>query len=170
MTMQTREWRNIDKSDWGDGPWQDEADKVQWRDDATGFPCLIVRGPLGALCGYVGVSQGHPWYGLNYSDIDVRVHGGATFSAFCRDHDDDGKGICHVVDDGEDSRPWWVGFDCCHHRDFSPRYYADMRRIDGNTARLYKQQAWEIYRDMQYVKREVEGMAKQAKDADGQHG
>lgn len=48
--MDTREYRTIDKSD---GEWKDEPDKIQWQDEATGFPCLIVRGPSGALCGYV---------------------------------------------------------------------------------------------------------------------
>lgn len=57
----------IDKSQWGDGPWQLEPDRKQWRDEATGLPCLIVRHPsMGQLCGYVGVYPGHPAYGLNY--------------------------------------------------------------------------------------------------------
>lgn len=65
--MERIEYRNvIDKSQWGDGPWQSEPDKIQWQDEATGLPCLIVRGPVGALCGYVGVPKTHPAYGLHY--------------------------------------------------------------------------------------------------------
>jgi hypothetical protein len=65
--MQTLEYRTIDKTGWGEGPWLGEPDKRQWRDPATGLPCLIVRSPSGALCGYVGVSVGHPLHGVDYS-------------------------------------------------------------------------------------------------------
>ena len=49
--MQRIEYRTIDKSQWGEGPWQDEPDKIQWQDEETGLPCLIVRGHMGFLCG-----------------------------------------------------------------------------------------------------------------------
>lgn len=81
--MQTIEYRTVDKSGWGDGPWQSEPDKRQWRDEATGLPCLIVRGPSGALCGYVGVPATHPLHGKEYDAADVEVHGGLTFSDHC---------------------------------------------------------------------------------------
>lgn len=63
--MKTIEYTTIDKSTWGPGPWQEEPDKIQYVDEATGLPCLIVRnGPtIGALCGYVGVLPGHPLHG-----------------------------------------------------------------------------------------------------------
>jgi hypothetical protein len=41
--MKTKQWNNCDKSYWGEGPWQHEPDKMQWTDDDTGLPCLIVR-------------------------------------------------------------------------------------------------------------------------------
>lgn len=65
-----REWRNpeLDKASWGSGAWSDEADKVQWVDEATGLDCLIVRNNGGALCGYVGVPESHPLYGVGYSE------------------------------------------------------------------------------------------------------
>lgn len=107
--MQTIEYRTVDKSGWSDGPWQSEPDKRQWQDEETGLPCLIVRGPAGALCGYVGVSPEHPWHGKGYSacvspsrhedhegDDEgyhynctpcgvVSVHGGLTFAKGCAD-------------------------------------------------------------------------------------
>lgn len=63
--MNTIEYTTIDKSTWGPGPWQDEPDKIQYVDEATGLPCLIVRNgkEIGALCGYVGVLPGHPLHG-----------------------------------------------------------------------------------------------------------
>jgi hypothetical protein len=92
--MQTREWTTIDKSTWGDGEWQQEPDKMQWRDVATGLPCLIVRSSLsGALYGYVGVLPGHPYHGKGYSvlfanaesciETGPEVHGGVTFIGGC---------------------------------------------------------------------------------------
>jgi hypothetical protein len=98
--MKTIEYRHRDKSDWGEGPWQDEPDKRQWQDEATGLPCLVVRNRGGALCGYVGVPAGHPCFEVDYDDVygtynedytertsgplpDLEVHGGLTFSDFC---------------------------------------------------------------------------------------
>lgn len=40
--MQTIEYRTIDKTAWGDGPWLNEPDKKQWQDVETGLPCLAV--------------------------------------------------------------------------------------------------------------------------------
>lgn len=59
--MQYREWRFVDKSTWGPGPWADEPDKVQWQDETTGLPCMVRRGSpeIGVWCGYVGVAEGH---------------------------------------------------------------------------------------------------------------
>lgn len=65
--METKEWTTKDKSKWGFGQWMDEPDKMQWQDEATGLPCLMVRNNGGAWCGYVGLSEGHPFYGKEYS-------------------------------------------------------------------------------------------------------
>ena len=58
---------------WGDGAWVDEPDKAQWRDEATGLPCLLVRNQAGALCGYVGVYPQHPYWGKqdNYCGMEA---------------------------------------------------------------------------------------------------
>lgn len=42
-----------------------------WTDEATGLLCLIRKGSLGSLCGYVGVSHGHPWAGKSYNDCTL---------------------------------------------------------------------------------------------------
>jgi len=64
----------------------------------THVPCFM---PHGFANGYVGVPKGHPWFGKGINDIEVRIHGGLTYS--------------------EDRLPfrspdglWWVGFDTCH--------------------------------------------------------
>src|SRR5207244_1179897 len=93
--MNRIEYRDvIDKSSWARGQWDIEPDKIQWPDEATGLPCLIVRGPIGALCGYVGVPKGHPLHGIDYSQTIpgsqgnrpeglLNVHGGVTFADHC---------------------------------------------------------------------------------------
>lgn len=104
--METKQYTTIDKSEWPmRGQWDSEPDKLQWPDEATGLPCLIVRGPVGALCGYVGVSEGHPLFGKDYSacvwpdrheehekdgyhysctpSAALSVHGGITFARGC---------------------------------------------------------------------------------------
>jgi len=43
------------------------------------FPCAIWENSLGALCGYVGIPSGHPWYGDSKLD-QVDVHGGITYT------------------------------------------------------------------------------------------
>src|SRR5262245_28942541 len=114
--MKTIEYRWIDKEKWARGPWDQEPDKVQWSDLETGLPCLVVRHPrLGNWCGYVGVSEDHPWFGQAYYDeqVKIRCHGGLTYSNFCQPSDKE-HGICHVVESGESDKVWWFGFDCCH--------------------------------------------------------
>lgn len=106
--MLTKEYRTVDKSSWERGPWDSEPDKKQWLDQATGLPCLIVRNPMGALCGYVGVTKNHPAFGKSYGDDDacvegLEVHGGITFADFCS-HGDECTSICHVVEPGENDR------------------------------------------------------------------
>lgn len=143
----------IDKTGWVDGPWIYEPDKVQWLDEITGLPCLIVRNHHGALCGYVGVSAGHKYFGKKYDDVDGDVHGGLTFSGSCQPN---GR-ICHVVDDGEDV--WWLGFDCAHAFDLAPRYES---MFEAKFREAGLDRTWEdVYRDLSYVKGECRKLAAQ---------
>lgn len=101
--MDALEYFNVDdKAAWGVGPWVSEPDKAQWVDPATGLDCLIVRNGGGALCGYVGVPESHPWFGKGYSactrspaceeswcghspESAITVHGGLTFADACHE-------------------------------------------------------------------------------------
>lgn len=162
---EVKTWTFVDKSTWGDGPWQTEPDKVQWTDEETGLVCLVRRNPLGALCGYVGINPEHPWYGKGYSQclegcVDycdwnrnhspqerVYVHGGMTFSDVC--DGDEEEGICHVPEPGKEDDLWWFGFDCAHAGDVVPglRYqpfYGD-----------------ESYKNVAYVQDQCSKLAKQ---------
>lgn len=153
--MKTLEYRTEDKSEWGDGPWQGEPDKRQWQDPETGLPCLIVRNRLGALCGYVGVSKGHPAYEKHYDAVDVSVHGGLTFSNKCSPGDES-QSICHLVESGEDDDVWWLGFDCAHFQDYSPGMDSRLPAYLRDEHDFHN-----VYRDFPYVEREVTRLAKQ---------
>lgn len=155
--MQTKAYHTVDKSDWEQGPWTDEPDKMQWPDEETGLPCLIVRGPSGALCGYVGVAEGHPAFKRDYDEVyslaDIEVHGGLTYADMCQPSDDESRGICHLPDPGERDHVWWLGFDCAHAGDVCPKYDS---KFDGD-----------VYRSISYVKGHCGHLAHQLKAMEG---
>lgn len=151
----------IDKRAWGLGPWATEPDRVEF--ESEGFPCLIVRHEAsGHLCGYVAVPPGHPWHGKTESyswdddgnaidgGLDVRVHGGVSYAAFC-----DGN-VCHVPKPGEPDDVWWIGFDMGHCDDLSPLMHSQKWFANIPTV---------VYRTIQYVRAECESVARQAKAA-----
>lgn len=159
--MKAIEYRTIDKSTWGQGEWMHEPDKVQWQDKETGLPCLVVRHPgSGHWCGYVGVSNGHPYFQKHYADCAVEVHGGLTFASLCDPKEKPETGVCHIPEPGEDDHVWWLGFDCAHAGDVSPAY--DIKKYCA---------PWpgESYKDLEYVKCECEALAQQLHALMGQH-
>ena len=163
----------INRSEWSRGAWDNEPDKIQWQDKETGLPCLIVRNKLGALCGYVGISAGHPLFEVAYSGCCLRenkckgyycdhspessiyVHGGLTFADFCHPHEN-GRGICHIPSPGEPDHVWWFGFDCAHSGDIVP----GMIKYD-----LYE--AYADYRTISYVQDQCRQLAIQLKAKSG---
>ena len=91
------------RSLWPAGPWHlEQFDKVHWIDPATDMDCLMVRNAMGAWCGYVAVTEGHPAFGKSYNDVDPhpRVHGGLTFSDSCHE----GGKICHEPQPGRPNK------------------------------------------------------------------
>jgi hypothetical protein len=151
MSENTEE-KFLDRRGWPAGEWDGEPDRVEWR--SGDLPCLIVRGPLGALCGYVGMPPGHPWHGKDYGEVDVSIHGGLTYAEACAGH------ICHVAKPGEPDEVWWLGFDCAHAGDVSPSMLRYFR-----TSRHFHLMPGETYKNVAYVRAEVERLAAQARDA-----
>jgi len=143
---------SIPRSDWGPGPWQEEPDRVEFK--AYGFPCLMVRNAevTGSWCGYVALSPGHPYFEKPYCDVDVNVHGGLTYADHCCGD------ICHVPKKGETDNVWWLGFDCAHAFDCSPRLYAYTNAVFGKPPAFLGQGH---YWTCQEVREEVESLAKQ---------
>ncbi len=155
----------IDRSGWPPGPWDSEPDRKLWITH-VGFPAEIHRNAgHGHLCGYVGIPQGHPYYGRNFMGLDLHVHGGLTFAS---PSDECDLGNDHIgVHKGE--RLWWFGFDCCHGMDLAPLMAAmfggmNFLSKDGDAlapnpfprlARLG------TYRTIEYVTGECEDLAEQ---------
>lgn len=149
--METRIYTTIDRIGWPAGPWDNEPDKVQWPDPATGLPCLAVRNRyLGHWCGYVGVAPDHPLHGTDYSgiyDLDISAHGGLTYADACNDNGDECDSVCHVAGPGEPDHVWWFGFDCARLGDVSPgNEYSNSR---------------DEYRTLAYVQGECVNLARQ---------
>lgn len=127
--------------------WDNEPDHYENLDKPSGYPVAIIRSyGTGALCGYVGVPRSNRYYGRDYDDLHVDVHGGLTYS--------------------RDRKPgqqpngyWWFGFDCAHAGDFVPaiaRLRLDFRfnapdPMPGT------------YRNMVYVAKECASLAGQLK-------
>lgn len=133
----------VGKTDFPDGPWKSEPDRIEWRDEETGLVCLVVRVPrIGHLCGYVGVGPGHPDYERSYEDSDLNdidVHGGLTFAGGCRGP------VYHESASGEPAL-WWFGFDSAHIGDLLPAYHKNERGT---------------YKDVSYMRAECARLAKQ---------
>jgi len=118
-----------------DKPWESEPDYAAWHDADTGLQCLIKRHAAGGhLCGYVAVSDRHPLYRADCDDPRVQsldVHGGITYAGSPQPH------------------RWWLGFDCAHLGDLSPR--------------LPREFWWSgaVYRTFDYVREQCRQLARQ---------
>ena len=164
----------------GKGPWLGEADKVSWRDEASGYDCIMLRDTDdGFLSGYVGIPHDHPLWGWDNravpSDIGIEVHGGLTYSRLCEGGPSparrlavEARRICHVtlrpavyhpVEHAtdhriEDSHAWWFGFSCDHAYDLIPN-------ARPNSSGSKSSELARIYRDDAYVVRETIALAAQ---------
>ena len=172
----TKEW-SIPKKDWPPGPWHDEPDELKWVDPETGYSCLLLRGPSGSWCGFVGIPEGHPLYGVAYSEPaklpfllvlnllringhaflyrEEAVKGTATPENFLSCH----GGITYTSDsrgDDNDGR-WWFGFDCAHAFDLMPYHEASFSK------KPELRSTEDVYRDLEYAKTECACLAEQLK-------
>jgi hypothetical protein len=150
-------WTFHDKSQWPErGPWDNEPDKAQWQDEATGLACLMLRA-RSHWCGYVGVPETHPAFEKDYSTVGADVHGGLTFADFCQESHDGNieRLVCHVPEPGQPARVWWLGFDCIHSGDARPA----MTQVEYEIERRFPTDGH--YRTFDYVKTETARLAQQ---------
>lgn len=153
-----RDWRKALKAYGIPGPWDGEPDREEWRH--AGLPCIVARGPLGAWCGYVGVPPGHPAYLKRADSVEAQAHGGLNYAETCQGP------VCHIPQKGESHHTWWLGFDTGHFGDLIPGMVAtseQMRRRFPAEASLWGRtlERGEVYRDLSYVKDEVNRLADQ---------
>jgi len=90
-----------------DGPWKNEPNYAEWKDNETGFSCYAIRNRSeGYWMGYVAVPKSNRFYGLNYeTDPEVKNlenHGGISWNS-------------ETLND-----EWIFGFDCGHGYDSFP--------------------------------------------------
>lgn len=132
----------MDKTKWGDGPWQNEPDLKEWMHN--GIKCLARRHPTsGHWCGYIALLPNHPWAKVErYYDINADVHGDITY-----------KEMEHP-DTGADSQDYWFGFDCAHAGDYIPALYHNFRTAEKET-----------YKTLEYVESQTNALADQANTA-----
>lgn len=174
----------MDKHKWPPGPWMDEPDELEWRDEATGLSCLIRRGHFGQLNGYVGVPPGHPYYGWHGTDEipmppgflkrtpDINKIGIFQLVSFAfsggRKHNVVPLSLMLEVHGGltfsgerTNTGLWYFGFDAGHSGDFLPGMLAIEQEILPTD--LFKAVLGEKnnYRDITYMKAEVALLAKQ---------
>jgi len=127
-------------------PWENEPDRAEWIQEPSGYKCLIVRNEItGILCGYVGVPNGHTFWGIGYDEendelyaIQDDVHGGLTYS--------------EKRDDGW----WYFGFDTNHYGDFAPKL-AELRIKQGDVG---KASDCMNYKTWEFVEHEIYWLGK----------
>lgn len=169
-----------ERNEWLPGPWTDEPDHLEWRDEETGYLCVIHRvKESGYLCGYVGILPDHPLHGICYNadnsclscegmeGVDIGKRG--AIEVFCYALDPEHRVRPAVYFDvhgsltySEPSAPfsvacatWWFGFDCAHCDDICPG------RLGTD---LHSSFPGAVYRDLGCVKAECRSLAQQLKE------
>lgn len=122
FSKEEHNWTSDEKIKWlGYGEWVEEADSVIF--EYLGYEArverILVREPYakeeayfgGHLCGYVRISEDHPFF--KSKDVDIDAHGDITFNEAHEEH--------------------WVGFDCAHSGDFVPsmEFFKKKRQAAG---------------------------------------
>jgi hypothetical protein len=111
-----------------------------------GYKCVAYRQKiLKHWLGFVVVPIGHPWYSIDKAEFVMPVHGGITITDHCP-FDSDPR-----IDE------WWIGFECNQPFDLVPKEW----ELDGDTSPSFFKD--HIYRDLEYVIKEMKKLAKLAK-------
>lgn len=159
------------------------ADKIAWRDPATGYECIIMRKTRdGPLSGYVGVPPGHPLFSFDCDavppDLEIEVHGGLSYSAICNESPSphrrlirEAQTICHVPAGSEryaavehateyragaaaHEKAWWFGFEC-------DQVYDALPSTPAHSTRFLERETGAVIRDEDYVYDQVVDLAAQ---------
>lgn len=181
----------VERDGWEPGPWDDEPDRIEWRDEPTGFPCLIIRHPYsGNLCGYVAVPPGHPFHGLQREATPLAgldVHDRVTYAAPCADAAElrplgypwsPELLVCHKPEPGEPDDVWWFGFAASRYNDVQPGTDARFRKLAPHLAEDERAAeaalppssfARRFYRDVAFMRAECSRLAAQLAEVTPDH-
>lgn len=140
------------------GPWASEPDKIAWTDQATGYPCIVVREYTGEFGSYVSVPADHPLSGFTAdalpSAIGEGLHCPVTYSRGCDHTAPERRSVCHVYHKGRyiprahrdlprhDEHAWWLGMVLDGPRDLCPN--------SGHTPALAAERG-RTYRDVTFA-------------------
>lgn len=140
----------FDKSGWLKGPWLAEPDYLAWIDSETNYACVARRNVMGAWCGYVGLDDGHPLFMVETPAEELKfieVHGTMSYTAW------------NTTEDQEfypARRLWWMGFDAMQDDDLCPAFTDETK-----PRRRRKKESTPTYRDLDYIKGQIESLAAQ---------
>lgn len=132
--------------------------KVEKEFVVDGFRCVVVGLEMGHRCGYIEIPKDHKYYGVEYDDINVDVHGGWTYSEYTYNN--------YPIE--SDINAWWIGFDCAHWNDAKD---IELIKSFGDTelSRFYVKMSERFFeqeeiRTTEYVENELRKAVKELKD------
>lgn len=182
-------YHNPDRKPSGDGPWNNEADKVAWVDAETGLACIMLRQENGTISGYVGVCPEHPLFGFKAEAVPVAisntVHGGVTYGKTCEVNRfareawgklrEERYTVCHTTwvrtvqnyrtiqttEDEFHEDLWWLGFDTGHPGDRVPN---DRYGGGGQKGEVYRDQSF-VYQNCIELARKLKSLVSHSLDS-----
>lgn len=150
----------------------------------NGLRCVVIFTSMGHRCGYVGITEGHPLYGVQYNskvpglNVDEKTPIGkrGVFSILLSDGTKDIRpelyfdvhgSLTYSCNEPEYPVPasgtWWFGFDCGHCDDSSDLEALDRYDLDSQGVRAYAEMTRNrgTVRSLQYVIDECKRLADQ---------
>ena len=129
--------------------WENEPNRQQWIDPATGYRCLILKHHWGHLCGYIRVMRTHRLHGRpEKAQRLLQAHGGLNFAS-------NGKGVAYL------KRGMWLGFDCAHAWDYVPATDRKLESLFGGFPKFMEDR--KVYRNSVNVRQCLTDLALQLK-------
>lgn len=141
----------LSKKNFPPGDWMKEPDYVQW--EQKGLLCLALRDmKLGMWRGFVALPNTHKYHGKTLENIleeelfeHLDVHGGISVA---------GKLPAKYKELNRGN--WWMGFECALGGDLLP-----LAKLDPNDPLQASVMEQQIYKDIHFVRREVNHLARQ---------
>jgi len=139
------------KQNFPPGKWLSEPDLCSWD---YYLPCLAIRDmSMGVWKGFVAIEKGHPLYGKSIEDMlnqpvmrDIFI---AVYGGLC------GAGRLPVKYKEFAKDYWWIGIETSHGGDLMP-----LLKLDNNDPDMAKLISTQTYKDLRFIRRETNKLAK----------